>query len=66
MAILKIRDAEGNVQEIPCIKGDKGDKGDAPIKGEDYMTSEDISSIVEQVLNALPIAENTDFPIEEV
>ena len=28
MAILKIRDAAGNVQEILVIKGEKGDKGD--------------------------------------
>lgn len=25
MAVLKIRDADGNVQEILAIKGDKGD-----------------------------------------
>jgi hypothetical protein len=25
MAILKIRDENGNVQEVPAIKGDKGD-----------------------------------------
>ena len=31
MSILRIRDADGNVQEISVIKGDKGDKGD---KGE--------------------------------
>ncbi|MBQ3529531.1 MAG: hypothetical protein IJA47_03455 [Oscillospiraceae bacterium] len=28
MAILKVRDAEGNVQEILTIRGEKGDKGD--------------------------------------
>ena len=28
MAIIKIRDADGNVREILAIKGDKGDKGD--------------------------------------
>jgi hypothetical protein len=28
MAILKVRDSNGNVQEIVAIKGDKGDKGD--------------------------------------
>ena len=28
MSILRVRDAEGNVQEILVIKGKKGDKGD--------------------------------------
>lgn len=34
MAILKIKDADGNVQEILAIKGEKGDKGDKGEKGE--------------------------------
>jgi hypothetical protein len=42
MAILKIRDANGNVQEIPVIKGDKGD---------DYvLTDADKQEIAEIVL----------------
>lgn len=28
MAVLKIKDAEGNVQEVLALKGEKGDKGD--------------------------------------
>lgn len=28
MSILKIRDSDGNVQEVLVIKGDKGEKGD--------------------------------------
>lgn len=28
MAILRVKDAEGNVYDIPAIKGDKGDKGE--------------------------------------
>ena len=45
MAILKIRDAEGNVQEILVIKGDKGDKGN---KGDSYvLTDADKQEIAE-------------------
>jgi hypothetical protein len=34
MSILRIRDKNGNIQEIPVIKGNKGDKGDKGDKGE--------------------------------
>lgn len=41
MAILKIRDANGNVHEILAIKGEKGEKGE---KGADgTMTFEDLT-----------------------
>ena len=30
MAILRLRDNEGNVYDIPAIKGEQGEKGDAP------------------------------------
>lgn len=33
MAVLKIRDAEGNMVPVPCFKGDKGDKGDPGVPG---------------------------------
>lgn len=29
MAILRVKDENGNIIEIPAIKGDKGDKGDS-------------------------------------
>lgn len=60
MAILRVRDAEGNVHDISCIKGDKGDKGDTgdagytPQRGVDYWTDEDKTEIVNSVLAALP------------
>ena len=44
MAILKIRDAEGNVIDVPSLKGDKGDKGDAYV-----LTDEDKQEIAELV-----------------
>ena len=55
MAILKIRDADGNVIEIPAIKGK------TPVKGVDYFTAEDIQEIVNAVLAALPRAEEASF-----
>ena len=54
MAILKVRDNDGNIVEIPAIKGDKGDKGDrgdpgyTPVRGTDYFTEEDIAEVVAQ------------------
>lgn len=48
MAILKIRDTSGNVQEILAIKGDKGDKG------ADYVLTEaDKQEIATKVVGML-------------
>lgn len=44
MAILKIKDADGNVQEILAIKGEKGEKGekgDIGDKGDSYVLTEE-------------------------
>lgn len=46
MSILKIRDENGNVIEIPVLKGDKGDPGP---KGDDAST-EQIAQIVDGAL----------------
>ena len=51
-AILRVRDENGNVVDISAIKGAKGDK---PIKGVDYFTSDDKQEIVNDVLSSLPI-----------
>lgn len=53
MAILKIKDQDGNIIEIPAIRGEKGDKGDTPIKGTDYWTAEDIAEIKGYVDDAI-------------
>ena len=54
MAIIKIRDADGNVREILAIKGDKGDKGD-PFTYDDF-TEEQIEGLAsfsdERISNA--------------
>ena len=48
MAILKIKDSEGNVTEILSIRGQKGDKGDP---GNDYVLTDadkaDIAALVD-------------------
>lgn len=73
MAILRVKDAEGNIYDIPAIKGEKGDKGDkgdqgnkgdkgdAPVKGVDYWTPADKEQMVSDVLNALPNASGVSF-----
>ena len=75
MSILKIRDDNGNVQEILTIKGDKGDtgiqgprgekgdKGDKPINGIDYNTQEEHDAIVSDVLAEIPDA--ADYVVEQ-
>ena len=60
MAILKIRDEDGNVYEIPALKGTPGSQGPqgipgpqgesgaagyTPVKGTDYWTAEDQKTI---------------------
>lgn len=58
MAVLRIRDANGNVQEIPVIKGDKGD---TPVKGKDYYTEADKAEMVDAVLAALPNGDEVSY-----
>lgn len=59
MAILRVRDNEGNYYDIPVVKGDK------PIKGVDYYTVEEKEEFVAYIDNS--IAEHraaTDNPHE--
>ena len=56
MALLKIRDENGNIIEIPALKGDKGNKGDKGDDGKDgkdgadyILTDDDKSEIAAQV-----------------
>lgn len=57
MEILRIRDADGNWQEVPALIGPAGADGKTPIKGTDYWTAADKEEIVSDVLAALPQAE---------
>ncbi len=45
MAILRIRDKNGQVQEIVALKGEKGDSGYTPQRGTDYWTEADKAEI---------------------
>ena len=51
-AILRVRDNNGNVVDIPAIKGAKGDK---PTKGVDYFTLDDKQEIINDVIASLPV-----------
>ena len=68
--ILRVRDKDGNIIDIPAVKGDKGDTGatgskgadgKTPIKGTDYFTEADKAEFVKAVLDALPKAEEDEF-----
>ena len=51
--ILKLKDANGNVQEILAIKGEAGKDGE---DGEDYVLTEaDKEEIANLVLEKLPV-----------
>lgn len=64
MAILKIRDAQGNVQEILAIKGKDGTNG---IDGKDYvLTDADKQEIAEMVkASAVSTVDVSNFLTEE-
>lgn len=53
MAILRVKDDEGNIYDITAIKGDKGDPY--------TLTEEDKAELVADVLEALPTWEGGSF-----
>lgn len=52
MAILKIRDEQGNVIDIPAIKGKDGK---TPIKGVDYLNEADMQEIAQTVSDMIDV-----------
>lgn len=48
MSILRVRDKDGNVTDIPAIRGK------TPVKGVDYFTEADKEELVAAVLAELP------------
>lgn len=44
----------------PDVKGDKGDPGYTPVRGIDYWTETDKAEIVDDVLDAMPQAEEVE------
>lgn len=55
MAILRVKDDEGNVIDIPAIKGD------TPQKGVDYWTEADKNEIKEYINQQLGVVENGTY-----
>lgn len=56
MEVLKIRTSPGaEWQDIVAIKGY------TPIKGVDYYTDEEKAALVQEVLDALPTAEEVEY-----
>ena len=51
MSILKIRDADGNEQEVLAIRGEPGH---TPERGTDYWTEADKEQIINDVIAELP------------
>jgi hypothetical protein len=58
LPILKIKDENGIWHDIPALIGPKGE---TPILGVDYWTEADKQYIINEVLAALPIAEESEF-----
>lgn len=50
MSILKIRDNDGNIIEVPALKGNKGDKGD---KGDGYILTDMDKSEIAGLIDAV-------------
>lgn len=48
-------------EQLAALKGAKGDKGDKPVKGEDYFTEAEKADLVQDVLDALPVAEGEAY-----
>lgn len=57
MAILRVRDENGNIIEIPAIKGEKGDKGD-PGDAASVDVQLNGTSIVQDGVANIPVATN--------
>jgi hypothetical protein len=68
MAILKIRDSDGTVQEILALKGDKGDNGADGAKGADgadyVLTEADKQEIATKVVGMVS-TETWTFTLED-
>lgn len=55
MAIIKIRDNNGNIIEVPTLKGNKGDDGYTPVRGTDYWTEADKAEMISEVEEAIDL-----------
>ena len=48
-SVLRVKDNDGNIIDIPAIKGDKGDAGSPPKKGDGNPTEETAADFVGQI-----------------
>lgn len=48
-------------EQLAALKGEKGDKGDTPVKGTDYFTDADKTEFVNSVLNSLPTWQGGEY-----
>ena len=66
MSILKIRDSNGNVQDVLVIRGEDGH---TPVKGVDYLTEEEVISLAKQVAGKISFTLDEDgnlyYEVEE-
>ena len=65
MSILKIRDKDGNIIEVPALKGDKGDKGDKGEDGADYILTEDDKNEIAAKANVVSYSEPQNLTDEQ-
>lgn len=70
MAILRVKDDNGNIIDIPAIKGYTpkkgvdyfdGKDGYTPVKGTDYWTDEDKEGITSYIDQQLGVIENGTY-----
>lgn len=62
MAILRVKDRDGNITEILAIKGDKGEKGDKGDRGDTYtLTATDKQDIANIVMGMIESGDGVDY-----
>ena len=59
--ILQVKDANGNWISVPSLTGEKGEKGDSPVKGTDYWTAADKAEIVADVIAQLASGDEVSY-----
>lgn len=60
-SVLRVRLPDGTVIDIPAIMGAPGKDGKTPAKGTDYWTEDEKTEIINEVIAALPLAEEGLF-----
>lgn len=50
---ILIRDKNGELKPILALKGDKGEQGDKPVRGQDYYTTSDIQELKDDMFERI-------------